>query len=386
MRKYVGLSACALAMLLALSACSSSGTGSGTSAATTPTAGSGTGSGAPDLSALRAAVEKYVNPPASIGITTPLTRKPPTGKTVYFIQNNLADSASVTGGVTAAAKALGWSEKTLVFDPNNPAAVNSAVEQAVQQGASYIAIIGANRAAYQAGALLAKQKHVPIVVGFTAGDEVGWPDQGLYGNIGGDRFQVELGNAASDYNIVLKNGHANIAFVTLPVYTNLTVNEGAAKAELLAKCPTCTFGVINVSTDQMAANQVPQLVLSYLRTHKGVNVIEFVIGALATGVAPVLSSAGYGNVALMGTTPQQPNFTALTNGTAVAWLDFSNSLAGWYMVDVMARLSVGMDATANVGVIPVQIITKDNIPPNQDNYEGVPGYPAQFKTLWKVSG
>ena len=55
-------------------------------------------------------------------------------------------------------------------------------------------------------------------------------------------------------------------------------------------------------------------------------------------------------------------------------------------VDVMARLSVGMDSSAAEHVqLPVWLLTPETVPTPAQDYAGTAGHDDQFTKLWQLS-
>src|SRR5258707_353309 len=122
---------------IALAACGSSSNNSST--ATGQPASS-------DKTSTTATAPTITEPPAHISLTTPLSKRPPTGKALAFAACNIPACLQYVDGTRAATKALGW--KFLVI-PYKSGVPNPAVQQAVNAGADYIIISGVSSALYK---------------------------------------------------------------------------------------------------------------------------------------------------------------------------------------------------------------------------------------------
>ena len=103
---------------------------SGSSSSTKSTASAPATAGAP---------APPTTPPTDTQVSEPLTKVPPKGKHVIFLQCELPACARYVNGVKDATAALGWKTDFQVFKGSAPAA---ALEQAVAQKPDYIAITG----------------------------------------------------------------------------------------------------------------------------------------------------------------------------------------------------------------------------------------------------
>ena len=61
---------------------------------------------------------------------------------MYWLEGNIQSILPITTGFEAATEALGWDLTTLSYDPSDPQGPSSAMQQAVDGGADYIAVSG----------------------------------------------------------------------------------------------------------------------------------------------------------------------------------------------------------------------------------------------------
>ena len=113
---------------------------SGGGAATSAAASGGSG-----VDAAKAVVEQYRDPDQEIGVTMPLTGKPPK-KTIAWLECELESCPYETVGMKAATEALGWDLKVISSKSGDP---GPAFQQAIDQGVDYIASSGESPALYK---------------------------------------------------------------------------------------------------------------------------------------------------------------------------------------------------------------------------------------------
>src|SRR5438105_1863739 len=65
--------------------------------------------GSPGVAKAKAALAPSLKQATSIGVATPLSKTPPKGKKIYFLQCSQPVCTAFLGGMKAATAALGWS-------------------------------------------------------------------------------------------------------------------------------------------------------------------------------------------------------------------------------------------------------------------------------------
>src|SRR5712664_2033787 len=96
-----------------LAACSSSSNAAGGGSSASPPGGSASVAGKSLLAQAQTSAQAATANPSGLTITTPLTKKPPTGKLIVSIQNANDVSAVENAAAQQAAKALGWTLKVV---------------------------------------------------------------------------------------------------------------------------------------------------------------------------------------------------------------------------------------------------------------------------------
>ncbi|HEY5333149.1 MAG TPA: hypothetical protein VIJ21_06325, partial [Solirubrobacterales bacterium] len=118
------------------------GGGSSSSSSTAPAEASGP---KPAGEAAKPTVEAPpTSPPTKIAVTQPLSKRPPTGKTVDFLQCEFPACTTELPGMEAAIAALDWKLQDVVLGPTEFA---SGLEQAISRKPDYIAVSGVTSAA-----------------------------------------------------------------------------------------------------------------------------------------------------------------------------------------------------------------------------------------------
>src|SRR5438105_6321624 len=140
MRKTLG-AIIALTSALGVAACSSSssssssgagGGGSSSSSSSSSSSGGGGGaSGSSGVTAAKAYEAQFLNSPTSIGITTPLSKKPASGKLLIGLDSGSGSAVVLAKDWAKAAADLGWTYKDL-SSGTTPTAQQAAMSSAIQ--------------------------------------------------------------------------------------------------------------------------------------------------------------------------------------------------------------------------------------------------------------
>jgi ribose transport system substrate-binding protein len=360
-------------------------TGATTTAAASAGAASPAGSSSDPGTAAKTRIQPYLKPATSIGITTPLTGKPPAGKKVYWLEGNIQSILPITGGFKEAASALGWNLTVLTYDPADPQGPSAAMRQAVDGGADFIAVSGQSIDILGPALDASKAKKIPVIDMYST-DDVGGVTNGIYANVGGTPFSQSSAARLSDFVIADSGGDANVLFVNVPDFKILQIVATAVDGNFKSQCPACTVTPLNVSIGDLTGGTVASQVVSALQSKSKIDYVYVTIGDLATGLPEALQAAGLaGKVRIVGGVPNTEQVQSLIDAKAAAYTPLGRPASAWAAMDVMARLSLGMDPDAKGHeLLPSVIWTPDNVPKPAQDYQGAENYQAQFKKLWGV--
>jgi ribose transport system substrate-binding protein len=373
-----------VASVLAVAACSSSSSTTGASSTTGTSSGAtGSSSTSADIAAAKAYLDQFLSSPTSIGISTPLKSKPPTGKLLIGLDSGSGSAVALAKYWAKAAADLGWTYKDL-SSGTTPASQQAAMDSAIQLNPAGILTSGIPNATLATQLALAKQKGIWVNSSATTDP----PDGAMFDtSIANPDQLAEWGKMVAAYVVVQSNGKANIQEFTLPIFPILIDFDTAFDAAVKQWCPSCKV-TQNPQQGSAIGTTAPQAVVSAVTRNPGTNWLIFDLGDLATGVNAALSAAGLHGLHIGGLTADTPNIAALKAGTQDVWTAYSLPIVAYRQVDSFARKFEGMP-TLNVA-LPTQLMTPQNVnslvEDGQGNYVGVANYRSDFLTLWHVSG
>jgi ribose transport system substrate-binding protein len=377
----------AIAVVSALAACSSGSSDSGrpTIAGTSTSApASDKGSSANSLLAqAQATAEAATQNPTGLTITTPLSKKPPTGKLIVSLQLAQVTSAMENQAAEQAAAVFGWKYK-VITEGSGPQDPITAFQSAIAMHPDAIHYSGTPTALIKAQLAEAKADGI-VVIPDAVADPLTPPM--INNTITGPAMASDQGKDLADYVTWRSGGKANIQAFTLPVYPILGAFDKGFTTELARVCPQCEYHANPQQLTDVGTN-TPNNVVSVLQKNPDANWLVFSLGAVETGVLPALKAAGLASkVTIGGITPEQGQMAELKAGQNEVWSGFSSPMQGWTYIDALARYWSGdQQVTA---ALPHQLITTANVNSIAVNssgyYIGFAGYQAAFKKLWGFS-
>jgi ABC-type sugar transport system substrate-binding protein len=330
-----------------------------------------------------------INDPASAKnpITKPLSKKPPTGKKVVFLQCELPACERFKSGMEGATKALGWSLETIVFPSANP---GKGLETALSQNPDYIAMSGVPQSVMKAQMATAEKQGVPIVSCSTV-------EQGKPGGYAAQCESTDINETEILAQWIEEDsgGDAHILGLTLPLYPILGTQIEYLEGEFLQNCSGCSYKSLNLTPENLAEGAVGQKVVAELQQNPEINYVYSTFADPTTGLRQVLDSAGYQEVKIVSAAGNETTVQEVPDKVA-ATTQTPNEFMSWQMVDALARISVGEDVQKDpeyqelLAETPVYVIDSEEaverLKPFNYNWPG-PGdgaYMQEFEELWQV--
>lgn len=350
-----------------------------TSAGAAPAAG-----GVAEAKKLAAAATKA---PASIGLTKMLSKKPPTGKKITFLQCSQPVCTAFMAGLKEASAALGWSVKAIPFE-QTPEGIQSGVQAAIDGKPDGIFFTGISPAFITKQLAAAKKAGIPIVDGFDAATKFSFP---ILSMVGGDRDTAAWARKTADWVIADSNGKANIVIFNISAYTTLNNATKAFQGEITRLCPACKVKVNDAKVTDVGS-KLPAAAVSALQRDPGVTHVAFAFGDMMIGVPAALKGASLdGKAKLVSFGSASPSLlNDIQKGAAHASSAWSIPLNSWTALDSLARYFVGDRASIQAQPpTPHMVITGANV---KSQYKGETNfdfaapanYRAAFKKLWRV--
>jgi ABC-type sugar transport system substrate-binding protein len=362
-----------VASLLALAAC-----GTGTTEATDPTQAGAPGS--PGLTAARAALATYSERPATISVTEPVGKAIPKGKKIDFILCGVQSCKDLADFFTEAAEELGWQVKQIATQ-GTPESVQAAYEQAVRDKPDAVVASGFPRAVYAKQLARLKAAGIPVIQ--SNADDVAGDGIALLKN-GPDDVGIQ-GQMLASWVVSNSGAKANTVYFDLPAYTILKPVKDSFAANYKEWCAGCVLDNVDVPITAVGKD-MPDRVVSYLRSHPKVTHVVFSLGLLNVGVPAALKTAGVTGKHIVVNVGDAQNYQYIQSGLTDGAMALNSHETAWLQADALARHFTGRSmAVDRKAALPNMLVTKDNLPSADGDFPIVEDYEKQFKALWGLS-
>lgn len=340
----------------------------------------------PNVAYAKKRVDYLATMPTTIPIKVTLSKRPPTGKKVFVIQSQVGDWKRWTTAMDAAAKVLGWSSTALSYQ-SNPADMNGLTQQAIAQGADYIALVSPTFPTNQPAVDAARAANIPVFflnADILPAGRANW----AFANVAAVSEYYPRGQIAADQVIAASNGQAKTLLFNLPAFTAWQVLANGFKAEYAKYCPGCTLDTIDTTIADLVSGKASSTVIAYLRTHPDTNQILCFNGSFCNDFPAKAAAAGItigkGGIGLSFASAAPSSIPLFASGQAVTGQASPYEYFGWQLIDAMARYSVGDSLVPNWKArVPIYLYNLKNSPAGTQSYAGPINYTGQFKKLWR---
>jgi len=349
---------------------------------TTPAASSSkaAASDSPGLAAALKVMETRSERPDKLPVTKPVGKKIPKGKKVDFILCGVQSCKDMADFFTAGAKELGWKVKQIATQ-GTPESVQAAYDQALRDNADAVVSSGFPRAVYAKQLAKLKKAGIPVIQS-NADDVVG---NGISLLKSGPKEVGVQGETLAAWVVSNSGAKADTVYFDLPAYTILKPVKDAFAAKYKEWCEGCALDTVDVPITAVGKD-MPDRVVSYVRSHPKVTHIVFSLGLLNVGVPAALKTAGITGKHIAVNVGDAQNYQYIQGGLSDAAIALNLHETTWLQVDALARHFTGQSmAVDQQAVLPNMLITKDNLPSADGDFPLVEDYQAQFKALWGLS-
>lgn len=315
-----------------------------------------------------------LKPPTTVGTTTSLPSRPPTGKTIVAMAcSGLPPCEYYLTQFKAAADALGWKAITVAFQPT-PEDILNKFRYAVSLHPDAIVINGVPRATFQ-NALI--NVHIPVIEQ-DINDNPSPPVVAVQNGVSAyDSFGALLGKWA-----VADSRHS--AHAVLFTYANFPIGQtfiNAAAKTIQDSCSQCSAKVVVVDASTTGTS-LPSRVVSELQQDPKINYVLLQDGGMASGLIAALRGAGlFGKVRVAGAIPDATSLQDLQDGNQAAYVNLPLGQEAWQAMDGFARYFLHVPQPQ--WTIPAQVLVKGSFTA-EDGHVEPPNYQDKFLQLWKV--
>lgn len=302
----------------------------------------------------------------------------PKGKKVVIITCGSLGIGCVFGakGAQEAAAVLGWTSSVIdgKFDPST---WNTAVQQAVANGADGIILLAVNPALIQGGLDRARAAKIPVV-------DVLQPRFPGAPAIDGDVTSDHAAAGAIVANWIASDsgGAAHVLILDVSEFPEVMTRNDALASELARVCPSCKverqrFGAA------LAAQRLAPLVTAQLREHPDIGYVTGPYDATGTFIAQGIRQAqATAKVKYVNFEGNPIGFDLMKGGEQAAEMAVASPFAGWLAADVLARKIAGRDGPDEVAIPQRLFVAGGPSPTGDRGWDMDFDYKAALGKVW----
>jgi ribose transport system substrate-binding protein len=375
----------AIAATTALAAACSSSTPTTASGDSSTSTGSGSaaGSGSATVQKAQDFIKPYLTPPTQIPLTQPLKSTPVKGKTIVFLQCELAQCKGIGLGVQQAAGVVGWTFKTIPYQSTNPSTLIRAMDQALQYHPAAVAVTSPPYALWSQEVAKYKQANVPLIPSFTGDVPI---NDTVIANPASTQYAQLNGQILANWFIADSSAKGNVLSASVNDFPYLAGTSNKFNSTVKSECPSCKLTTLNVSIPDVGSGAINNIIVSTLRKNPSINYVVPVDAVFAEALPPALQAAGLsGKVKVAGCCGDTTTEAGLNTGQFAAITGVNGFYAGFITVDAALRHAEGSPIPSNEGILPVGLLVKGTTVKPADSFQYPLDFIQQFKTLWHIS-
>ncbi len=328
----------------------------------------------------KATVTKYTPRPTNIGISTPVGKAIPKGKTIAFVQCSIPSCVHLGNYLVTAGKLLGW-KVDRINGGLTPETVKNAYDEAISANVNAVIGSGFPKSIFAPELATLKSKNIPVIE-LSVGTS---PGTGITAVYEGTQTNVNYGILQADWVYAKLGAKASALVIGLPTFPTITILENSFKKTYKQLCSSCALGQVTVAATTIGTPKIPATVIGYLQSHPTVNLIETSDSDTVIGLPSALSAAGLNpKIVVLDESPTVASYIRkgqVTVSTASPW----NTLM-FLAMDTFARIFAGVSTAPDKNwVHPQWYVTANNVP-GTVGYYGTVTTKANNKAFAKMWG
>jgi ribose transport system substrate-binding protein len=327
-------------------------------------------------------IKPYLTPPTKIPLTQPLKSAPAKGKTIVFLQCELAQCKGIGLGVQAAAQTVSWTFKTIPYQSTNPSTLIRAMDQALQYHPAAVAVTSPPYALWSQEVAKYKKAGVPLIPSFTGDVPIG---DTIIANPASSAYAELNGEILANWFIADSGAKGDVLSVSVNDFPYLAGTSNKFDSTVQSQCPGCKLTKLNVGIPDLGSGRINSIIVSTLRKNPSIKYVVPVDAVFAEALPAALGAAGLaGKVKVAGCCGDTTTEAGLATGQFSAITGVNGVYAGFITVDAALRQAEGSPIPANEGILPVGLMVKGTSVKPADSFQYPLDFVDQFKTLWKL--
>jgi ribose transport system substrate-binding protein len=380
----LGISGRSGALVVAVIAASAALTACGDDSSDSSSSQSTSAAASPATSAARAkaAVAPYIGKPAPFPVATPLTKRPPAGSRVAFMDCGTPTCAVLWQVIGPSAKAVGI-DLYRVKTGTTANKINAAVSSIAEQRPKAVLDVATDPSLFAAGVKKLHDARIPIIGSGVVDTE----KHGFVGGLFGTTATQKVGRLLANYVYSQHGADSHSVFYYPPELAFAPIMKDAYVAEMKQLCPACDTRTLAMPAATIG-NTMPRAMVSDLQSHPKTKTAVAATTEMFAGTPAAFRAAGV-QVETTGSAGNPDNLQMIKKGEQSSSLFIDFPVLVWTLSDMLARSITGQELTPleAEGAVVNQFLTKADI--TFDPSKGWTGYPdfaKRFTKLWSTGG
>jgi ABC-type sugar transport system substrate-binding protein len=359
---------------------SSSTTSTQAPASSSPTSGSTSSSASSITPAIMAQLQHDLTRPTSIGLTVPFTGKVPASKTIAYMECGVPSCAALAQPLQKALSALGWKLRAINTGAT-PESIKAAWDSLLQNKPDGVITIANPSTIFASEMAQLGAANIPVIQ-ITTTDKVG--KGGTAAAFADLDFYKSQGESLARYVLVNGGSKATVLLVETNAIPTVSIMQNTFGAYLKTHCPGCAVSILPVPLTSVGGD-LSQRIISYVSAHPNVKWVYTAFVDMNAGLPAALNAAGLSGVKLVTFNTDATTDQYIRGGqNLVAAVTYPGAEIMYRCVDWLLRHFAGQPtAPSQNAPTPTWLVTKSNIPPNND-FTNVVTLDQQYRALWKV--
>jgi ribose transport system substrate-binding protein len=326
--------------------------------------------------------EEFEKRPTSIGLTEPIGKPVPSGKTIDFIQCEVPACAEQGDIYEEAFKPLGW-KLVRINVGGTPEEIQAGYQKAIADKPDGVLGSGNPPVLYEKQVLELEKMGIPVVQSYIQAE----PGNGITAVIAGNETSEVQGSMMAYYILAhLQSKDAEIGIVNVNGFETVTKQAEVAEEVIEEECPECKSVRLDVPISSIGSD-FPQRMSSFLTSHPNMEWSTAAYSDLVTGLPTALKGAGVEGKNLVTININTSIAPYLAKGEYLeATMGTSFPEVYWRAVDTLARIFTdeSIEADNEGSTLPFWTITAETLPSETEDFPIVVDYQEQYEKLWGV--
>jgi len=328
-------------------------------------------------------IKPYLTPPTTIPLTESLKAPAVKGKTIVFLQCELAQCKGISLGVQAGAQTAGWNFKSIPYQSTNPSTLIRAMDQALQYKPAAVAVTSPPYALWSQEVAKYKAAGVPLIPSFTGDVPLG---DTIIANPASTAYAELNGKILANWFIADSGAKGHVLSVSVNDFPYLAGTSNGFNSTVQSDCPSCKLTKLNIGIPDLGSGAINSVIVSALRKDPSINYVVPVDAVFAEALPAQLAAAGLaGKVKVAGCCGDTTTEAGLATGQFAAITGVNGAYAGFITIDAALRHVDGSPIPSNEGILPVGLLLKGATVKPADSFQYPLDFVDQFKKLWKIS-